>query len=411
MDISSEINKDTVTNLQYAPDTKQIVAFLISIQFIGFFFYGGFRIIFPLILKKYGYSSEIITTDWAIIFTIALFVGGFGTRIIMGIVSDVLPRKQGLLLGTSISIISIFLIPFTKNIILLGILFALLRTGTHIFPLTTRSYANETKPANQNKLNGFVLIGTNAASFLGPIILGYFLEVSLQVLIAFSCLILILVSIVLNFQTPKKLKRQKVPARDIFTRSLSELSEIWKIIIIFVVIGLINGIYGTILVPFALYALQLSDLFTTLVVGIIQLTSIIFILISGRVNHRYGLFNLIYFGLLFILAGSSIIFFGKISLITFVIGSMLISGGLQININSLVTVVTLTASKETSATAFGTASGCFFLGASFIPLIVAELFNINFFYPYLVIMLICLIVVFPIYKVKLEYQKNSIFKS
>ena len=203
----------TTPKSDFAPDNLQIIAFLISIQFIGFFFYGGIRTIFPLILGKIGYSSAQITTDWSIIFTIALFVGGFGTRILMGKVTDILPRKQSLLLGTGLSLVSIVLIMFTRDIIILGILFALLRTGTHIFPLTTRSYANETNPTNQNRLNGFVLIGTNIASFLGPIILGFFLEISLQSVILFSAIILIIVSIFLNFTTPKNLKRKKLPLK------------------------------------------------------------------------------------------------------------------------------------------------------------------------------------------------------
>ena len=401
----------THNKVEYAPDNAEIIAFMISIQFIGFFFYGGFRTIFPLILGKIGYSSDVITTDWSIIFTIALFVGGFGTRILMGIVTDILPRKEALILGISLSFLSIVLIMFTTDIIILGVLFALLRTGTHIFPLTTRSYANETNPVNQNRLNGFVLIGTNAASFLGPIILGFFLDISLQFLIIFSSFILIILSIILNFITPKKLQRERIPIKKIFPQSINELKNIWKLIAIFIVIGLINGTYGTVLVPFLSATLSLPDLFTTFIVGIIQVSSIVFILISGQVNRRFGLFNLIYIGLLFILLGAIVVFFGGVNLLSFVIGSIFISGGLQVNINSLVTTVTLTVSKQTSATSFGTASGCFFLGASFIPLFIAVLFNFNPLYPYLVIILICFIVALPIYRVKLEYQQRSIFQN
>ena len=183
---------------KFAPDNAQIVSFLISIQFIGFFFWGGFRTIFPFILTNLGYSSQEIASDWAVVFTIALFTGGFLTRIPMGIVSDKLSRKQGLLFGTSLSLLSIFLMGFSSNIVVLGILLALLRTGTHIFPLTTRGYSNETNPKKQSKLNGYVLIGTDIASFVGPILLGLFLEVSLQTLIIFSCSVLLLVSLVLN---------------------------------------------------------------------------------------------------------------------------------------------------------------------------------------------------------------------
>ena len=116
---------------KYAPDNLEIIFFLMSVQFIGMFYFGGYRIIFPFILLKLGYTSAQIATDWAVVYTIALFIGGFGTRVPMSLLSDALTRKQGLLLGTIVSLFSILLIGFTNNLIILGILFSLLRTGTH----------------------------------------------------------------------------------------------------------------------------------------------------------------------------------------------------------------------------------------------------------------------------------------
>ena len=404
--ISTEIPQQ-----KFAPDNAQIVGFLISIQFIGFFFWGGFRTIFPFILTNLGYSSNQIATYWSVVFTIALFTGGFLTRIPMGILSDKLSRKQGLLFGTGLSLFSILLMNFSSNIIILGILLALLRTGTHIFPLTTRGYSNETNPKKQSRLNGYVLIGTDVASFVGPILLGFFLEISLRTLIIFSCSLLLLVSLILNYLTPKKLKRKDLPVIKIFVQSIKELSQIWKMIGVFLIIGLINGIYGEILVPFASTTLNLSNIVTELYVGVIQVTSIIFILISVRLNRRYGLFYLIISGILFILTGAIVIYIGQLNVITFVVGSMLISGGVQVNINSLVTSVTLTASKETAATSFGIASGCFFLGASFIPIFAGYLFNINPFYPYIVMIFISVFVLFLVIYLKGEYQHTTGFRN
>ena len=100
---------------KYAPDNFEIIFFLMSIQFLGMFFFGGYRTIFPFILLKLGYTSAQIATDWAVVYSIALFVGGFGTRVPMGLLSDILTRKQGLLFGTIISLISILLMDFTSN--------------------------------------------------------------------------------------------------------------------------------------------------------------------------------------------------------------------------------------------------------------------------------------------------------
>ena len=365
--------------------------------------------VFPFILTSLGYSKNDIATSWAIVFSIALFTGGFLTRAPMGVVSDLLSRKQGLLVGTSISIISILLMNFTKNLIVLGFLFALLRTGTHLFPLTTRGYSNETNPSNQQRLNGFVLVGTNLASLFGPIILGLILEISLQTLIIFSCTILLLASMILNFTTPKKLKRKKLSVKKIFYQSVSDLSQIWKLIGVFLIIGLISGIFGAILVPFAATTLNISNIVTDVYVGLIQVSGIVFILISGELKRKLGLFPLIMSGIIFIFSGSLIICIGQYNILTFIIGSILINGGLMVNINSLVTVVTLTASKETAATSFGMASGCFFLGASFIPLIASFIYKTNPFYPYIAIMAICLIVLTLIAHLKEEYKTKKAF--
>lgn len=402
--------KSTIGNShKYASDSKQIIFFLFSIQFLGFFFWGGISAIYPFILEKIGTPTSQITADWSIIYTFALFIGGFFTRVPMGMISDMLSRKQGLLFGTSIAFFSIFGILLSNNIVYLGVLFALLRTGTHIFPLTSRSYSNETNPKKQRRLNGFVLIGTDLASFLGPIILGFFLDISLETLILFSCFILLLSSIVLNFTTPKKLNRKKLSSKKIFTQALSELNKIRKIISIFFVLGFVNGTFRTILAIFPYLTLNMNYFQTELAIGLIQVTAIIFILISGELNKNFGLFVLITSGIIFIFIGALIIVLGGSNVYTFLLGGMILNGGLQININSLVTSVTLTASKETAATCFGMASGMFFLGASFIPIFAGFLFNINPFYPFIFILIVCIVVLYPVLIVKKEYESHETF--
>ncbi len=400
-------NYRTATDEQqktYAPDNLEIIFFLMSIQFIGMFFFGGFRTIFPFILLKLGYTSAEIATDWAVVYTIALFIGGFGTRVPMGLLSDALTRKQGLLLGTTISLISILLMNFTSNLIVLGILFALLRTGTHIYPLTTRGYINEIVPTRQRKVNGFIVIGVDIATFFAPILLGLFLEISIHVLILISCLTLIVTALLLNFNTPEKLERKKLPIKSIFFQALEDLKQIWEIMGFYFLLGFIIGTFSEILVPFMENTLHLSSLLTDFYVGVIQLTAIIFILIQGRLKGKFSLFVLIITGLLFVIGGSAIIYIGGINLPTFIIGSMLINGGIQIDIISIVTSITLTASKETAATCFGIGSSLFFLGASFIPLFASYIYNINPLYPYVLIILLAIIILIPVLYVRAKYQ-------
>lgn len=390
-----------------APDNLEIIFFLMSVQFVGMFFFGGYRTIFPFILLKLGYTSAQIATDWAVVYTIALFIGGFGTRVPLGLLSDVLTRKQGLLFGTLVSLISILLMNFTNSLIVLGILFALLRTGTHIYPLTTRGYINEIVPTRQRKINGYIVIGVDIASFFAPITLGILLDLSIQTLIIVSCLTLLITAVLLNFTTPTKLERKKLPVKTIFFKAIDDLKQIWEIMGFYFLLGFVIGTFSEILVPFMENTLHLSSLVTDFYVGIIQLTAIIFILIQGRLKGRFSLFFLIITGLIFIILGATLIYIGGINLPTFIIGSMLINGGIQIDIISIVTSITLTASKETAATCFGIGSSLFFLGASFIPLFASYIYNINPMYPYLLIILLGFIILVPVIYVRSKYQKRK----
>ena len=394
---------------KYAPDNLEIIFFLMSVQFVGMFFFGGYRTIFPFILLKLGYTSAEIATDWAVVYTIALFIGGFATRVPMGLLSDALTRKQGLLFGTTVSLISILLMNFTDSLIVLGILFAILRTGTHIYPLTTRGYINEIIPTRQRKINGFIVIGVDIASFFAPITLGLLLDLSIQVLIMVSCFTLLLTALILNYTTPRKLQRKKLPIKTIFFKAIDDLKQIWEIIGFYFLLGFIIGTFSEILVPFMEHTLHLSSLVTDFYVGIIQLTAIIFILIQGRLKGRFSLFFLIITGLVFVIVGASLIYIGGINLSTFIIGSMLINGGIQIDIISIVTSITLTASKETAATCFGIGSSLFFLGASFIPLFASYIYNINPLYPYLLIIIFGVIILVPVIYVRSEYQNRKGF--
>ena len=394
---------------KYAPDNVEIIFFLMSIQFIGIFFFGGYRIIFPFILLKLGYTSAQIASDWAVVYTIALLIGGFGTRVPMGLLSDALTRKHGLLFGTIVSMISILLMNFTNSLIILGILLALLRTGTHLYPLTTRGYINEIIPTKQRKINGYVVIGVDIASFFAPITLGLLLDLSIQTLIIVSCFALLLIALILNFTTPKKLQRKKLPIKTILFQAIDELKQIWEIMGFYFLLGFIIGTFSEILVPFMENTLHLSSLVTDFYVGIIQLTAIIFILIQGRLKGKFSLFFLIITGLIFVIVGSSIIYIGGINIATFIIGSMLINGGIQIDIISIVTSITLTASKETAATCFGIGSSLFFLGASLIPLFASYIYNINPLYPYLLMIIIGILILFPVIYVRSEYKHKKGF--
>ena len=131
-----------------------------------------------------------------------------------------------------------------------------------------------------------------------------------------------------------------------------------------------------------------------------------------RLKGKFSLFVLIIIGLIFTIFGSFIIYIGGIDIATFFFGSMLINGGIQIVIISIVTSITLTASKETAATCFGIGSSLFFLGASFIPLFASYLYNINPLYPYLLLIFIGFIILVPVLYVilNIKLKKDILIK-
>ena len=193
----------------------------------------------------------------------------------------------------------------------------------------------------------------------------------------------------------------------IFFQAINELKQIWEIIGFYFLLGFITGTFSEILVPFMENTLHLSSLITDFYVGIIQLIAIIFILIQGRLKGKFSLFVLLIIGLILVILGSSIIYIGRTNIVTFILGSMLINGGIQIDIISIVTSITLTASKETAATCFGIGSSLFFLGASFIPLFASYIYNINPLYPYLLIIIIGIIILVPVIIVRSEYKNKN----
>ena len=115
---SEKSNKDIISDLT---SPKNVISFM-SIQFIAFFFYGGFRTIFPLILHSFDFTETQVIDNWAFILTFGLIIGFF-TRMPMGVVADKLSRRASLILGTAICSFSISLMFLTTSVSLLNINF------------------------------------------------------------------------------------------------------------------------------------------------------------------------------------------------------------------------------------------------------------------------------------------------
>ena len=365
----------------YDSNSMSIAVVFMSLQFLGFFYFNGFRVVFPLILEKMSYSELQVVSNWAIIYTIGLFISSL-TRYPMGIVADRLTRKQNLTIATILISISIFSILVTRNIIILSLSFALMRTGNHLPPLLTRGFVNETDAVKQGRLNGYVTFIANLGGFLGPVIFAILLEVSIYNLVLFSNLILLALYIFYLVKIPDKKTKNTIPLKIFISDSLRELFHFKKVIVLFVIVGIVNGVINYLQVPYALYVLHLSGSQTSFIVGIVMLLTTVFILFAGQLTDTLGIRLTIYIGLFIIILGSLIQILDKTNVLFYFISQLLITGGVLLGTNSLVTYITLHSNNATTASIFGGTSSFYFFGSSIIPIFTQILYLHNPLLPY-----------------------------
>jgi MFS family permease len=377
----------------YNPNTAKIALLFMSVQFIGFFYFNGFKVVFPLILENINYTESEVIVYWATIYGLGMFLGSI-TRYPMGIVADRLTRNQSLTLSVIVICFSTFSILFTSNIIILAIVFGLIRTGTHLAPLITRGYVNETDPTKQGKMNSYVYVFANLGGFFGPILLTFFLELSLLNLILFSNLFLFVTFVYYLFNVPPKMTKNSISLIVFVKKSLIELMNFKKVILLFITIGLINGIVGYLQVPFAIYILHLTPGDTSFILGTILLLTTVFIVFTGELVDRIGIRLTIYAGLFVIISGALIQIVDQSNVWFYFLSQFLISSGILLNTNSLVTYVTIHSSKEATSSIFGGTSSFYFFGSSLIPGITSSLYIIHPLYPFYLIILLSA-VIFP----------------
>ena len=396
----------------YDSNSSKIAIIFMSLQFLGFFYFNGYRVVFPLILEKMKYSELQVVSNWAIIFSVGLFLSSL-TRYPMGIVADKLTRKQTITLSSFLISLAIISILFTRNIIVLSLSFALMRTGNHLPPLITRGYVNETDSSRQGKLNAYVSFIANLGGFIGPVLFTFFLEVSIYTLVLFSNLILLILYFFYLTQIPAKKTRNMIPLKTFINDSLHELLHFKKVIILFIILGIVNGIINYLQVPYALYVLDLSGSQTSFLVGVVLLLTTIFILFAGQLTDTLGIQLTIYIGLFIIALGSFIQILDKTNIFFYFISQLLITGGILLGTNSLVTYVTLHSHNVTTASVFGGTSSFYFFGSSLIPIFAQKLYLQDPLLPYW-LMIIVSAIIFPLgfilnkkNNIKVSFQKTD----
>ena len=357
------------------------------VQSFGFFLFAGYRTIFPLILEFGFLFSELeVISSWSFIFTIGMLIA-FLTRTPAGIIADRLQYLPSLFLGSGIALLSIIGILFTQNILILALLFALLRTGTHFFPLVSRGFVNGTNKDYHGRLNSMILLSANFASIIAPLFLIFWLEISLTVLIIVTVIFILLGNLIFILKVPPK-ETNSLPVKNQLKIAINEIWTLRIIVLLFVLNGMINGIYTYIQVPYSRFVLLLQSTEIGLIVGFIQLFNLFILFYGGKIVDKIGTKFVILIGLLIEAIGSLIIIIGSRSVITFALSQIFISSGILIIIVALVTNITLKASKNTIGTTFGAISSFFFLGMSFIPILAGELYLLNPIFPFYLILIL-----------------------
>ena len=140
-------------------------SFMVS-QAVGFALYVGLIRMFPLYLERqYGLTESEVLVFWPSVLTTAILVGG-ATRIPMAFVIDRFGRKASVLLAFVVSISITFLVSTTQNPYLIAVMFAILRTTTHLYPLTARSVVAD-NPEYKGELNGILGSMSRIGSLIG----------------------------------------------------------------------------------------------------------------------------------------------------------------------------------------------------------------------------------------------------
>lgn len=354
-------------NLEYNSNSKRTITLFASVQFLGFFFFNGFRVIFPLILAGMGLSEVQVYADWALIYGFGLFVSSI-TRYPMGILADKLSRNQALTLSVFFVGISILVIGSTNNIIFLALFFGVMRTGNHLPPIINRGFVNETEKRNQGTINGYSSFMSNIGGMIGPILFEYFLELSLSSLVILSSLILLAFYIFYLLKLPVKKIKNTIPTKIFIENSVTELMKFKKVIILYTILGTINGVINYLQLPYAYYILHLSGAYSSFLIGLITLLSTLFILFAGVLTDKIGIQLTIYLGLIIIILGSVVQILGQYSVLFYFLCQLLISGGLLLGQNALATQITVTSQNATTSSIYGGTTSFYFFGSSLLPL-------------------------------------------
>jgi MFS family permease len=393
---------------------KDYTILFLSIQFLGLYLFGGIRTIYPLFLELHLNYSEIqVLESWGIILSLGMFVGTI-TRLPMGIFADRYTRKQVLMVSLVLITVSIAGMIFFTNIIILALLFGLLRSGAHLFPLLSRGYVQEKDARHHGRLNALIMFSASAGTIIAPIIFIFLLEVSPQIMIITTSIFTVISISFLIITIPNREEIKPLPLKSQLSNSAKDIVNMKLIAIIFIISGVFNGIYDARLVPHMQFNLDLDPAIIGLLVSFIRFATMFLILIMGEMVDRFGTNNLIITGIGIEFVGGILVFLLINNPITFILGQILLAIGITTIITGSTTYLSLSASQVSFATTFGAMTSFFFLGSSIGPSIANYLYIIEPSFPYIfisILIIMSLPLIIKFYKSEPKFKLMDRYKT
>lgn len=392
---------------------KDYTILFLSIQFLGLYLFGGIRTIYPIFLELQLNLTEIqVLESWGVILSLGMLVGTL-TRLPMGIFADRYTRKQVLMLALVLTTISIGGMLFFDDIIILAILFGLLRSGSHLFPLLSRGYVQEKDARHHGRLNALIMFSASTGTIIAPIVFIFFLEISPQIMIIITSLFTVFSVSLLIITIPNKDTIKKLPLKLQLKSAAIDIKSMKLIAIIFVITGIFNGIINARLVPHMQFNLDLDPATIGFLVSLIRFISMFFILFMGEMVDKFGTNNLIITGIGIEFIGGLFLFFLLNNPITFIIGQILIAVGITTIITGSTTYLSLLASEISFATTFGAMTSFFFLGSSIGPILANELYRFDPSFPFIsinILIIITLPLIILFYKSEYKFKRLQGYK-
>ncbi|MHA1258800.1 MAG: MFS transporter [Candidatus Heimdallarchaeaceae archaeon] len=284
-----------------AEEGKEIRAFLTS-QFISFLVFMALRQIFPLYLQtKTGLPWEDIAIRWSVIMMVYT-LGGILTRIPIGYLMEKFGRKIMIVSSYLLLIVSVGALAFTES--------------TNTFGLSGRSLLSDIESKYKGFYNSLISTAGRLGSLIGTIVLGVILDIfepQIMLICAVALAILGLIIFLLIFRKGKGEKRhemrryeQKNGLKRNFNYSYLKSKVFIFFAIAFFVFGLMEGVTSPLFSIYGKNDLGLSSSLVGTIIGLSNLSFIIFgpiigIIISRKPKSNNYLKNVFVFALFLVI--------------------------------------------------------------------------------------------------------------